>query len=37
LLGSIFAQAGVDLKDLNYFVSVAEAYGFRRAAEHIGI
>ena len=27
----------MDLKDLNYFVAVAEAYGFRRAAEHLGI
>lgn len=27
----------MELKDLNYFISVAEAYGFRRAAEHLGI
>ncbi|HEV2605570.1 MAG TPA: LysR family transcriptional regulator [Microvirga sp.] len=27
----------MDLKDLNSFVAVAEAYGFRRAAEHLGI
>jgi DNA-binding transcriptional LysR family regulator len=27
----------MDLKDLNAFVAVAEAYGFRRAASHLGI
>lgn len=27
----------MDLKDLNSFVAVAEAYGFRRAAQHLGI
>lgn len=27
----------MNLKDLNCFVAVAEAYGFRRAAEHLGI
>lgn len=27
----------MDLKDLNCFVSIAEAHGFRRAAEHLGI
>ncbi|HEV7228032.1 LysR family transcriptional regulator [Brevundimonas sp.] len=27
----------MDLKDLNCFVAVAEAYGFRRAAEQLGI